>query len=52
MDHKGTRFATMEDIKSNATTELWKIPNQAFPLALSTMARSMKQLCVRAMVLF
>jgi hypothetical protein len=27
---KGTCFATMEDIKSNATAELWKIPKEAF----------------------
>jgi hypothetical protein len=27
---KATHFATMEDIKSNATTELRKIPNEAF----------------------
>jgi hypothetical protein len=27
---KGTRFATMEDIKSNATAELRKIPKEAF----------------------
>ncbi|PNF39736.1 hypothetical protein B7P43_G04771 [Cryptotermes secundus] len=30
MGLKGTRFATMEDIKSNATAELWKIPKEAF----------------------
>jgi len=27
---KGTRFATMEDIKSNETAELRKIPKEAF----------------------
>jgi hypothetical protein len=27
---KGTRFATMKDIKSNVTTELWMIPKEAF----------------------
>ena len=30
MGLKGTRFATMEDIKSNETTELRKIPKEAF----------------------
>ena len=30
MGLKVTRFATMEDIKSNATAELRKIPNEAF----------------------
>jgi len=30
MGHKGTRFANMEDIKSNATAELRKIPNEIF----------------------
>ena len=30
MGLKGTHFATMEDIKSNATAELWKIPKEAF----------------------
>jgi hypothetical protein len=30
MGLKGTRFATMEDIKSNATTDLWEIPKEAF----------------------
>jgi hypothetical protein len=30
MGHKGTVFASMEDIKSNATAELWKIPKEAF----------------------
>jgi hypothetical protein len=30
MGHKGTRFATMEDIKSNATAKLRKIPKEAF----------------------
>jgi transposase len=30
MGLKGTRFATMEDIKSNATAELRKIPKEAF----------------------
>ena len=30
MGLKGTRFATVEDIKSNATTELRKIPKEAF----------------------
>jgi hypothetical protein len=30
MGIKGTRFATMEDIKSNATAKLWKIPKEAF----------------------
>jgi hypothetical protein len=29
MGLKGTRFATMEDIKSNATAELRKIPKEA-----------------------
>jgi len=28
--HKGTFFATMEDIKSNATAELQGIPKEAF----------------------
>ncbi|PNF17157.1 hypothetical protein B7P43_G09084 [Cryptotermes secundus] len=27
---KGTHFATMENIKSNETAELWKIPKEAF----------------------
>jgi len=30
MGHKGTRFATMEDIKWNATAKLQKIPKEAF----------------------
>ena len=30
MGLKGTRFATMEDIKSNATAELRRIPKEAF----------------------
>jgi len=30
MGLKGTRFATMEDIKSNATAELRRIPKKAF----------------------
>jgi hypothetical protein len=30
MGLKGTRFATMEDIKLNTTAELWKIPKEAF----------------------
>jgi hypothetical protein len=30
MDLKGTRFTIMEDIKSNATAELRKIPKDAF----------------------
>jgi len=30
MGLKGTRFATMEDIRSNATAELRKIPKEAF----------------------
>ena len=30
MGLKGTRFATVEDIKSNVTTELRKIPKEAF----------------------
>jgi len=30
MGLKGARFATMEDIKSNATVELQKIPKEAF----------------------
>jgi hypothetical protein len=30
MGLKGMHFATMEDIKSNATAKLWKIPNEAF----------------------
>jgi histone-lysine N-methyltransferase SETMAR len=30
MGLKGTRFATMEDIKSNAMAELRKIPKEAF----------------------
>jgi hypothetical protein len=30
MGLKGTRFATMEDIKSNATAELQKIAKEAF----------------------
>jgi transposase len=30
MGLKGTHFATMEDIKSNAMAELWKIPKEAF----------------------
>jgi hypothetical protein len=29
---KATRFATMEDIKSNATAEFWKIPKESFRL--------------------
>jgi len=30
MGLKGMRFATMEDIKSNAMAELWKSPKEAF----------------------
>jgi len=30
IDLKGTRFPTMEDIKTNATAELRKIPKEAF----------------------
>jgi hypothetical protein len=30
MGLKGTHFASMEDIKSNATGELWNIPSEAF----------------------
>ena len=30
MGHKGTRFATMEDIKLNAMAELRKIPKEIF----------------------
>jgi hypothetical protein len=30
MGLKGTRFATTEDIKTNATAELRKIPKEAF----------------------
>jgi hypothetical protein len=30
MGLKGTRFGTMEDINSNATAELRKIPKEAF----------------------
>jgi hypothetical protein len=30
MDLKGTRFATMENIKSNATAELQKNPKEVF----------------------
>jgi hypothetical protein len=30
MNLKGTHFATMEDIKWNATAELQKIPKEAF----------------------
>jgi len=30
MGLKGTRFATMEDIQSNAMAELRKIPKEAF----------------------
>jgi hypothetical protein len=30
MGLKGTRFATMEDIKSNVTAELRRIPKEAF----------------------
>jgi hypothetical protein len=30
MGLKGTRFTTMEDIKSNATAELRKIPKETF----------------------
>jgi len=30
MGLKGTRFATMEDIKSNATAKLGRIPKEAF----------------------
>jgi len=30
MGFKGTRFATVEDIKSNGTAELRKIPKEAF----------------------
>jgi hypothetical protein len=40
MGIKGTRFATMQDIKSNATAELRKILKE-------TMAGSMEQVCVR-----
>jgi hypothetical protein len=30
MGLKGTRFATIEDIKLNVMAELWKIPKEAF----------------------
>jgi hypothetical protein len=30
MSLKGTGFATMEDVKSIAMAELWKIPKEAF----------------------
>jgi hypothetical protein len=45
MGLKGTRFATMGDIKSNATAEFRKIPKRSLPPVLLTMAGSM---CVRA----
>ena len=47
---KGTRFAIVQHIKSNATTELRKILN-SLPLVLPAMAESMKQVFVRARVL-
>jgi hypothetical protein len=30
MGLNGTRFATMEDIKSNTTAERWEIPKETF----------------------
>jgi len=44
---KGTRFVTMEDIKSNATAELRKIPNEAFRLCFQQWQdRCTKCVCV------
>jgi len=48
MGLKGTRFATMEDIEWNATAEDSK---RRLPPVLPTMAGSMEQVCVCAMVL-
>ena len=52
MGHKGTRFATMEDIKSNTTAELRKIPKEAFRRCFQQWQdRWGKCVCVRARVL-
>jgi hypothetical protein len=49
---KGTRFATMEDIKSNATAELRKIPKEVFRRCFQQWQdRWSKCVCVRARVL-
>ena len=50
MGLKGTRFATMEDIKSNATAKL-EDSKRSLPPVLPTMAGSMEQVCVCARVL-
>jgi len=45
---KGTHFATMEDIKWNATAELQKIPKEAFRRCFQQWQdRWSKCLCVR-----
>jgi hypothetical protein len=46
MGLKRTGFTTMEDIKSNVTAELRKIPKKNLPPVLPTMARSMEHVCV------
>jgi hypothetical protein len=46
MGLNGTRFATKEDIKSNAMAKLWKIPKGSLPPLLPTIAGSMEQVCV------
>ena len=52
MGLKGTRFATMEDIKSNATAELCRIPKEAFHRCFQQWQdRWSKCVCVRARVL-
>jgi hypothetical protein len=49
MGHKGTRSATMEDIKSKATAELVKIPKEAFRWCfLQRQDRWNKCVCARA----
>ena len=49
---KGTRFATMEDIKSNTTAELRKVPKEAFRRCFQQWKdRWSKCVCARARVI-
>jgi hypothetical protein len=48
---KGTRFVPMEDIKSNVTAKLRKIPKEAFRRCYN-IAGSLEQVGARARVLF
>jgi hypothetical protein len=40
----------MEEVKSDATAEVRKIPKKGLPQTLPTMATSIEQLCARAKV--